>query len=354
MTTEVGKKNNREYEYDVMRVVAALAVVIIHVCAPQWKSLNVYSTDWTIMTVWDMICKFSVPLFFMISGRFNLDSKRQIDTGVWLKKRISRIVIAFIFWSCVYTAVNIFRSGSLSDNWKLIVIEFFTGEYHMWYLFAIIGLYLATPLLKPIVADDKKCKYFLLLFFIFQLLLPAVSKMPHVGVFVTTALEKMSFYYPLGFTGYYVLGYYLKEHQLSKRSKVICFILGIIGTLFSVVMVILISRGDNAANESMADYLTWNVAAQTIAVYIGLQQLGSRDHKHDENRLNIFSAISKYSFGIYLAHPLILWIFEWIGLVPTLFWSVVSVPIIAIAATVLSFLLSWVLRKVPKIGSTIT
>lgn len=51
MTTEVGKKNNREYEYDVMRVVAALAVVIIHVCAPQWKSLNVYSTDWTIMTV---------------------------------------------------------------------------------------------------------------------------------------------------------------------------------------------------------------------------------------------------------------------------------------------------------------
>ena len=30
----------------------------------------------------------------------------------------------------------------------------------MWFLFAIVGLYLATPLLRPIAADEKKCRYF--------------------------------------------------------------------------------------------------------------------------------------------------------------------------------------------------
>lgn len=46
-----------------MRAVAAITVVVIHVCAMQWRSLNIHSAQWITLTVWDMLCKFSVPLF---------------------------------------------------------------------------------------------------------------------------------------------------------------------------------------------------------------------------------------------------------------------------------------------------
>ena len=156
--TELPKRPGREY--DLMRAVAALAVVMIHTCALRWRALDVQSADWLVLTLWNVPCKFCVPIFFMISGRFNPDPARQNDPRALFTRKIPRLLLAFLFWSCVYTAVNVVRTDDLAEDWKWIVIEFFTGEYHMWFLFAIVGLYLATPLLRPIAADEKKCRYF--------------------------------------------------------------------------------------------------------------------------------------------------------------------------------------------------
>lgn len=129
--TELPKRPGREYEYDLMRAVAALAVVMIHTCALRWRTLDVQSADWLVLTLWDVPCKFCVPLFFMISGRFNLDPARQNDPRALFTRKIPRLLLAFLFWSCVYTAVNVVRTDDLAEDWKWIVIEFFTGEYHM-------------------------------------------------------------------------------------------------------------------------------------------------------------------------------------------------------------------------------
>lgn len=258
--TELPKRPGREYEYDLMRAVAALAVVMIHTCALRWRALDVQSADWLVLTLWNVPCKFCVPIFFMISGRFNLDPARQNDPRALFTRKIPRLLLAFLFWSCVYTAVNVVRTDDLAEDWKWIVIKFFTGEYHMWFLFAIIGLYLATPLLRPIAADEKKCRYFLLLWLVFQLLLPALAKLPRIGVFITTALDKMKLFYPLGFTGYYLLGWYWKEHMLTRRKRLACYLIGLVGTVFSTAAVVYASRTAGSADETLAEYLTWNVA----------------------------------------------------------------------------------------------
>ena len=44
--TELPKRPGREYEYDLMRAVAALAVVMIHTCAQRWQAIDVQSADW--------------------------------------------------------------------------------------------------------------------------------------------------------------------------------------------------------------------------------------------------------------------------------------------------------------------
>ena len=282
-----------------------------------------------------------------------LDPARQNDPRALFTRKIPRLLLAFLFWSCVYTAVNVVRTDDLAEDWKWIVIEFFTGEYHMWFLFAIIGLYLATPLLRPIAVDEKKCRYFLLLWLVFQLLLPALAKLPRIGVFITTALDKMKLFYPLGFTGYYLLGWYWKEHMLTRRKRLACYLIGLVGTVFSTAAVVYASRTAGSADETLAEYLTWNVAAQSAAVYLFLQRLGRRI-RTEKPGAALLSALSRYSFGIYLAHPLFLWLVAWLGLDPLRIPPVLGVPVVTAAAVLLSLGLSWLLRKIPKLGPIIT
>lgn len=84
--TELPKRPGREY--DLMRAVAALAVVMIHTCALRWRALDVQSADWLVLTLWNVPCKFCVPIFFMISGRFNLDPARQNDPRALFTRKI--------------------------------------------------------------------------------------------------------------------------------------------------------------------------------------------------------------------------------------------------------------------------
>ena len=68
----------------------------------------------------------------------------------------------------------------------------------------------------------------------------------------------------------------------------------------------------------------------------------------------LLSALSRYSFGIYLAHPLFLWLVAWLGLDPLGIPPVLGVPVVTAAAVLLSLGLSWLLRKIPKLGPIIT
>lgn len=339
--------SEREYEYDFMRALAAVAVVCIHTCATQWRSIDVYSTNWLIITVWDMLSKFSVPLFFAISGRFCLDTERSSGAG-YITKKILRLAIAFLFWSAIYAIENIIRTPNPASDWKWICIEFFTGEYHMWFLFAIACLYLITPLLKLITDNDKMCKYFIILFLLFQFLLPTLSTVPHIGVFITEILEKSQMQFVIGYSGYYILGLYLKKCNFPDILRIALYVIGAIGAFYSIVVTISDSRSLGFADETMAKYLTWNVAAETVAIYIFI----SRRFKNKSCKVITF--ISKYSFGIYLSHPLILWIFSLIGFMPNFINPLLGVPVVTASATVISLLLSMLLRKIPKLGKLIT
>lgn len=352
MANEKGALKRSE-SFDLLRVIAAVAVVIIHVGAMQWRAIDINSSQWLIITVWNMLCKFSVPVFFMVSGAFLLDESHKTDIKTILTKRLPKIIAAFVFWSSIYTAVNIFRTDDLRANIKWIIVEFFTGEYHMWFLFAIACLYIVTPLLKVIAKNKELCGYYLALFALFQFVLPFVSALPKVGVFVIEATEKAQLQFVMGFSGYYVLGFYLRRYPVKGKAKALLYGAGIIGAAYTVVSVVVKSRNGGAPDETSAEYLTWNVAVMSAAVYtFVLSVFEKRNFK--KNVGAVICSFSSYSFGIYLAHPLFLWIFEWIGFVPTLFTPVLSVPVIALCATALSFALSWLLRKIPKIGKMIT
>lgn len=333
----------RDPSYDYLRVIATFGVIVIHVCAMEWRKLDVFSYEWTVINGIDAAVKFSVPIFFMISGRFMLDSSKNNSIQKIISKCKS-LLIAFLFWTSIYFLLNMFRvlrSGdSLVANYKWITIEFFTGEYHMWFIYAILGLYLVTPLVQLIVADKKSTQYFLILFFAFGVILPVVEMLPSVGILVKNIDEEITFTFATGYVGYYVLGYYLYKWPLTKKVSRYIYIGAIISLIYSVLITTFVSRNKNQADEDFVSYLSFNVAIISIAIYTFI------NHFYATKNENIcILRISKSSFGIYLIHPLILWLFEWIGLVPSAFQVILSIPIISMLAFLISITIVSILQR---------
>ena len=68
------------------------------------------------MNLWNALGRFSVPIFLMCSGVLFLN-KKELTYNDILKKYISRLLIAFIFWNCIYALYNannvLMSSGNL-------------------------------------------------------------------------------------------------------------------------------------------------------------------------------------------------------------------------------------------------
>ncbi|MBR4445084.1 MAG: acyltransferase family protein [Solobacterium sp.] len=93
------------FSFDVLRVAATIAVILLHVSAQNWHSTDIHSFEWCVFTIYDGLVRWGVPIFTMISGAIFLN--RDIPIKKIYTKHILRIITAFIFWSAIYALVNL-------------------------------------------------------------------------------------------------------------------------------------------------------------------------------------------------------------------------------------------------------
>ena len=122
---------------DALRLLAALFVVVIHVADPTT----------TAGLCWDAAARFSVPVFVIVSGWYLLDRD-----GGGLARRGARLLGQMVCWSAVYLVYNMWRYGYEPTGLRGVGRYLLTQPPHLWYLWAIAGLYLLTPLLRPLTA----------------------------------------------------------------------------------------------------------------------------------------------------------------------------------------------------------
>ena len=154
----VGVKRERSWYLDYMRIIATLAVIMIHVSSYRFQAVKVTSTEWAAMNFYDSIARYAVPVFLMLSGALFLHEDKKIDIKIIYEKYILRIITAFIFWSLLYVVYINYDKG-----WQKILTGFIEGYTHMWYIFLIVGLYMIIPFLKQINVSQKLTRYFLIL-----------------------------------------------------------------------------------------------------------------------------------------------------------------------------------------------
>ena len=70
-------QNKRIISFDVMRVVAAYAVVFQHIGGQNWTDVFP-SAEWEIRNIYVSFAQWSVPVFFMISGALFLSPDKVV------------------------------------------------------------------------------------------------------------------------------------------------------------------------------------------------------------------------------------------------------------------------------------
>lgn len=342
----------RETELDILRIVALLAVILVHICGGPVDTIPPTTADWKIMVLLRGLVTWEVPVYVMISGRFFLDPERDI-TFTKIRKSIFRLMLAFLVWDVIYAGYYFLNGAYSGLNWKGIFGEAIIGPYHFWYLHMLILVYAITPFLRKITADKKLMEYFIVLFLIFQFITEYGPLLPFVGSIIDQWLGIANYYFTLGYSGYYILGYYLYKHKLPTKLEIPLYIVGICTLAASALANLNASLAAGYEVVQYTQYMRPNIIIVTMAVYtFGVKRL-SRLSLSDK-AVRILSSLSEHSFGVYLIHALVIEGFALLGMTPTLIHPLLMIPIYTVIVYLTSHFVIVLLRKIPHIGRKIT
>ncbi len=335
---------------DILRVLASLSIVILHVAAHNWYKIDVNGKEWYVLNIYDGLVRWGVPCFIMISGALFLDKEYSVRT--LFSKHIFRMFIVYAVWSFVY----LLFSGQ--NGFGNLISLFIRGHYHMWYIIMITGLYMSTPLLKLIICNEKALRYFLLISFIFTILAAQILTLvtdfaPRVIVLGMEALNEVwtniASNVFLGYSLYYVVGWYLHKKKISKLQVAIIYALGIISFALIIVLDYLVAM---KTQKECGNYHIPNsmfVFFSSIAVFVFVKNMSSMISTNRNNLLlRMFKKLSIYSFGVYLVHPLIIeGIDDIYGITTSSFNPVISVLAISLLVYIISNVISCILKRIP-------
>ncbi|HEY2583386.1 MAG TPA: acyltransferase family protein [Mucilaginibacter sp.] len=327
-----------------LRLIALYAVIILHSTAPLLMQYGkVPMTDWWMADFLNALVRFAVPVFVMITGALLLN--REYEIGSFLKRRLSRVVVPFLFWSLVYIWYSWYiEEFTFSDNaWAniKIILHFFKygSSYHLWYVYMLIGLYFFIPVIGKYVrnATEKEVLYFLIVWFAVMML-----TQPYLSRFNPA----VDMHYFVGYIGYLVLGHYLAYKDFNIKHlhfwMLIVFILSIaiitIGTW-------LVSQNSKWPGTMFYEPLNPAVLTLSASVFM-IAKLTVPKVPAVITRIRDFAG--RYNYGIYLAHALVLYFLDDpFGISYKLGLPIFSIPLTALICFILSLLLVWIINKIP-------
>ncbi|MBQ4066769.1 MAG: acyltransferase family protein, partial [Clostridia bacterium] len=160
--------------FDALKILASFFIILIHVTAEKYYA-GPRDLSWYINWGYNAISRWAVPVFCMVTGALLLPRENKVSTVI--KKYILHIGLLLFFWGMYYWIIPT-RSFTLSGLWNAFVSLLSGNAYsHLWYLYMLIGFYIALPMLSIITVNATKrtIEYFLLVLLFAGFVLPYLS-----------------------------------------------------------------------------------------------------------------------------------------------------------------------------------
>ena len=283
------KKEGRIFQYDLMRFLFMLMVLGVHVLSVSKQFSEEYNTTWIITTIFTDLFLICNPLFFMLSGRFNL--KKEFNTKEDYKKfyikRIATLLVPFLIFSIVIYIYRNFDNLSIIDFAKGLLAGNIEGTY--WFVYTLLGIIIFSPffskMLKSMNLFDKKL-FFIISFCVNTFITVfAVFKIPNMITFNIVGLVHWNFYY--------LMGEYIEEIFNTRKSRKIIILIGLLAFALQFILRCTINTGYRLSDPNPL------LTLQALALYFFVLEFVKIKN---EKVKNVISYFSKYSYIFYLLH----------------------------------------------------
>jgi fucose 4-O-acetylase-like acetyltransferase len=289
-------QKDRDLSFDAFRGLVIVAVVATHAIEFRGSSYGLG------FLYFRQLLNFTVPALFFMAGFWS--SKEHIVSlggyATYLTKRLSRILIPYLFWSVILLGYSAVRERDI-DGYK-IMYKLLTGGACMGYYFImpLAQLYIMTPLLEYV--NRRLGVYGLVLVFVFNIasigflylsrLFNVIGPLPVALLFYSWVI-----YYEIGL---FVRGRYDRVPTARKVRLGILFAILLSWLLSGLEASIVLSRYDKMSFAVF--FVKYSTLLYSLCVILGF--LVGREYF---GRLpKVFGAIGQYSFGIYLINVIIL------------------------------------------------
>lgn len=117
----LGGGQKRIVYIDILNIAACIAVIFLHMNG--FAHHYAPNSLWKSSLVFECIFYWAVPIFLMISGANLLDYRKRYDTKTFFKKRFTKILIPWIFWSFL-TYLVLFKNLNIIN----FISKFLSGD----------------------------------------------------------------------------------------------------------------------------------------------------------------------------------------------------------------------------------
>lgn len=334
-------KASKQADISIMRINATLAVIFLHTCntiSNNAHSYNLSKTQMFFLTSGTYLMSWAVPVFLMITGALFLSKKKVITYRECLLKYSKRILLALFVFGVPFSMLEIIMNTKRIDAviFPEAILNVFTGNSwsHLWYLYALIGIYLVLPLIKAFVdkAERKDIEVILVVLFVFNFVFPVINKLFNIHIAFELPISSFPIFYVL-------LGTYMyRETPTMFRDKRAC--IGILLVAYVVMLVInrftVPSGGALLGSNSPLIVI---IASMIFLLIKGIKINGSE---------NLWR-LDRLCFGVYLVHPVFInFLYKFVKITPLNAGKLYPVAIVLfwILFSLCSFLSSWVMSKI--------
>ena len=382
------RPEGREVWVDWMRVAACLMVMTVHATEPFYLggdgSLILTRTDAVWASFFDSLVRCCVPLFLVASSY--LQFPLHYPTGTFLRRRAVRILIPFAVWTLVYALVW----GQPVQNFKDLLFNFNYAAGHLWFVYMLAGIYLLMPLLSPWAERVGKNDLLIYLgIWLFTTIIPLIRDWaggaPTV-IYGPSGLPRQSlwplwgeaswnaygvFYYFSGMIGYLLLGLYFRKFgkDLSwGRTLAValpCYLGGFALSFGGFLRRVAETAQGVFPVGGLVEKAVWwettwcndtlGVALMTVALVLVFRKCRASGAFYQK----VLLPVSKASYGMYLAHLLVLVAFSglfrgWLGVgaegVLGLWTTPVEILLTALCTFACTAVAAVLVRRIPVAG----
>ena len=290
--------------FEIMRIIAIFFVIFNHTGQEGFFLFYNYESDtlsyWIYMAL-SVFCKFSVPLFFAVSGALLLTKEESIKTIFTHRVcRMIAITILFSFWYYIHCLFLTNENFNFLDFLtKFILYNGYYWNATLWFLYAFTIYLILLPFLRTMIKHLTKalCCYAIAVHFIFMSIFPAIYYTLGEEFYNFSLFEKSAFLSIFPILGFY-LEYKFPIQALNLRKLLYLWILNLLTILITCCMTHFKSQ---ITDIHIEDFHNTFVIINCIVIYITIKYICCRVN-FSELISNILISVGRCTLGIYLFH----------------------------------------------------